>query len=193
MDIEDSIKTRFINGMKLDKDTVFIRPGGCLATEFTNPTNNKKELIIMIELIENHENEKNDTFLPKFDKKFINKSMNIANNSLSLLPDNIRGATTRFLMYQGAKLNEKIGEKSNHSKENWSQSQLQTVEKDIRTLILTKFGIPIYDILILEPRSILKTSSGKIRRNMTINHLIEGELNDKIIFSKKMAEYQQFK
>lgn len=63
----------------------------------------------------------------------------------------------------------------------FTSHELDTIEKSIRRAVMGRFGIPVADIILLRPRSILKTSSGKIRRNATSSLLMEGELKDKIL------------
>ena len=63
----------------------------------------------------------------------------------------------------------------------YSETELVAIERSIRSSVLCMFGIPVHDVIIARPRTVLKTSSGKVRRAATAEALLAGELDDLIM------------
>ena len=270
MDLEESIRLATAAGIRIPAQlrsasvpgsidsppiSLFLRPGGILATEMENVATGKNELVVMIELMEPPKRDEkattSSTTSPppppssstSSDGKMSSSQVAMANTAFKYaqsLPSFIRGPTIRCLARWGAKymkhkrqsaekekkaLAEANGLKGAATTEMFTTVELESVEKAIRRAVMGRYGIPVAEVIVLKPvsvqlkrsvpfacslatilpyshralvfplllslsspqRSILKTSSGKIRRGATASLLVQGGLNDKILRRSSVA------
>ena len=63
----------------------------------------------------------------------------------------------------------------------YTDIELDTIIKSIRRSVLSTFTVPVNDIVVCKPHTVLKTSSGKVRREQTRDSIIGAQVNDKIL------------
>jgi len=122
------------------------------------------------------------------------------------LPESMRAPTIKFVARWGAKIQKYTQSKNNTSAPTSATAsasspgndgsfdpqtgralcghdvlELEAMEKAVRRAVIGRFGIPVAEVVLLRPRSILKTSSGKIRRTATVSLLVSGQLESNIL------------